>query len=147
MASWTITKFGSAKKMIEFLNGTILGTRNLSSGAAVDGLTFIFDKGAGNVTVTFSPAKSRAWTLAEIVAKINTTEAGLAHINNVGGTDRRLSIEKDLASLTVKDSGTANSVLGFSTSGDQVSDRIVDTEVYSAAPEPGQQSWILVRYA
>ena len=147
MASWTITKFGSAKKMVEFLNGTILGTRNLSSGASVDGLTFIFDKGAGNVTVTFSPAKSRAWTLSEIVDKINVTEAGLAHINNVGGLDRRLSIEKDLASLTVKSTGTANSLLGFSTTADQVSDRIVDTEVYSAAPEPGEQSWIVVRYA
>ena len=92
MASWNVNKFGSSKKMIEFLNGTILGRVNLKDGADVDGLTFIFDKGAGDVTVTFAPAKSRPWTLAEIVAIINVAEADLAHINNVAGLDRRLAI-------------------------------------------------------
>lgn len=149
MASWKINKFGSAKKMVEWLNGTVLGRVNLRDGAEVDDLTFIFDKGAGNVTVTFTPTKSRAWTLQEIVDKINVTEADLAHINNVGGLDRRLAIEKDLATLIVKDDGTANSVLGFNVhpAGDQTSDRVVDTEVYSAGPEPGEQSWIVVRYS
>lgn len=148
MASWRVNKFGSAKKMINFLNGRVLGRVNLSKGAEVDGLTFIFDKGAGNVTVTFTAAKGRPWTLQEIVDKINVTEAGLAHIDNVGGLDRRLAIEKDLASLTVKDTGTANALIGFNAgTGDQVSDRVVDTEVYSAGPEPGEQSWVVVRYA
>jgi hypothetical protein len=147
MASWTTARFGSAKKMIEYLNGTVLGKINLKNGADVDGLTFIFDKGAGSVAVTFAPPKSRPWVLTEIVAQINATEVDLAHINNVGGLDRRLAIEKDLASLTIKSTGTANALLGFSTVADQISNRVADTEVYSAAPEPGEQSWIVVRYA
>lgn len=147
MASWKVNRFGSAKKMVEWLNGTILGKVDLHDGAAVDGLTFVFDKGGGDVTVTFVPAKSRKWTLQEIVDHINTTEAGLAHINNVGGLDRRLSIEKDLASLTIKTSGTVNAALGFSTTSDTVQDRVIDTEVYSAGPEPGEQSWVVVRYS
>jgi len=148
MASWNVARFGSSKKMTDFLNGRVIGNVNLLNGADVDGLTFIFDKGGGDVTVTFT-AKGRVWTINEIVDQINVTEAGLAHIDNVGSTppDRRLAIEKDLASLTVKSSGTANSLLGFSTTTDQVSDRVVDTEVFSAGPEPGEQSWVVVRYA
>lgn len=146
MASWTTNRFGSAKKMVDFLNGRILGRVDLSKGADVDGLTFVFDKGGGDVTVTFTPSKGRAWTLPEVVDRINATEAGLAHIDNVGGLDRRIAIEKDLASLTVRATGTANTTLGFST-GDTVSVRVADTEVYSAGPEPGEQSWIVVRYA
>jgi len=146
MASWKINKFGSAKKMVEWLNGTILGKVNLANGADVDGLTFVFDSGGGDATVTFT-AKGRLWTLDEIVAQINATEAGIAHINNVGGLDRRLSIEKDVASLIIKITGTANAALGFNTTANTVQDRVVDTEVYSAGPEPGEQSWIVVRYS
>jgi hypothetical protein len=132
--------------MKERLNGAIVGVKNLVKGAEVDSLTFVFNKGASDVTINFTTAKNRAWTLAEIVAKINATESGLAQIKNVTSTDRRIKIEKDLAVLIVKKTGTANSLLGLSTAADVTADPIALSEISYAGPEPGEQSWVVTRY-
>lgn len=155
MASWNVNKFRSSSDVIDFLNGVIVGAANLHRyGADVDGLTFIFDKGGGNVTVTFAPVKNRQWTLDEIIAHINLTEASLAQkkvMTSIGTPDVRLRIDKQsLGSLTIKSTGTANSHLGFSTVADQVSVRIPNTEVHYIGPldEAGNSdSWTVVRYS
>jgi len=150
MASWNTYKFGSAKKLTEHLNGAILGNKNLHSGAEVDGLTFIFEvNGGGDTTVTFAPAKSRPWTIEEIVAQINASEADLASVRPVpqpaSPIDRRIRLMKDLVSLEVKAGGTSNAVLGFA-AGSAV--YVPDTEIKYVGPIPGEQdTWIVVRYA
>jgi len=127
MAYWKIFTFNRIPDLVDYLNGVLVGTVNLDEGATVDGLTIIIDIGSGPVTCTFSPAKSRDWTLQEIVDKINGT-AGLAgtasiSIKNVGHTshtkDRRLQIDYEPAA-TISSSGTANTVLGFSAVSDSL---------------------------
>ena len=151
MASWSTFKFKSPLDMIEYLNGMILCSVNLHKGAAVDGLTFVFEvNGGGDTTVTFAPAKSRPWTIEEIRDQINASEADLAHIKVVqnspaNGLDRRLKLEKDLTSLEVKATGTANSALGFAA---ESASYTADTEIKHLGSISGEQNtWVVVRYA
>ena len=151
MASWRTFKFKSPDDMADYLNGMILGSKNLHKGADVDGLTFIFEvNGGGDTTVTFAPAKSRPWTIDEIVAQINASEALLASIKVVqnspsNGLDRRIKLVKDLTSFEVKAGGTANGLLGF---GPVSAVYVADTEINYVGPIPGEQNtWVVVRYA
>jgi len=151
MASWSTYKFGSSRELTEFLNGALVGALNLQDGAAVDGLTFVFEKnGGGDTTVTFAPAKGRKWTIEEIRDQINASETGLAHIRTAirpgaPKPERKLKLEKDLTSLEVKATGTANGVLGFSAA---TADYVADTEVKGTIAVPGEQdTWLLMRYA
>lgn len=151
MASWRTFKFKSPDDMADYLNGMILGVRNLHKGASVDGLTFVFEvNGGGDTTVTFAPAKSRPWTIDEIIAKINASEANLASIKVVqsspfNGLDRRIKLVKDLTSLEVKVGGTSNSLLGFVPISAVY---VADTEINYVGPIPGEQNtWAVVRYA
>ena len=152
MASWSTYKFGSSRELTEFLNGAIINSLNLHSGADVDGKTFIFEvNGGGDTTVTFTPAKSRNWTLEEIVAHINLSEAGLAEIRTetrpgFNKSVRKIKLEKDLTSFEVKATGTANGVLGFVA---VAADYVPDTEVPGGPKAvPGEQdTWLIVRYA
>lgn len=144
MAEWTTLRFGNQQSMIERLNGALIGKLNLVNGADVDGLTLVYDVGAGNVTVTFVAAKGRPWTITEIVNHINATTAGLASIKNVSPTDRRLKLQSN--TLDVDATGTGNTVLGFPAGG-VTADPIPLSETSYAGPEPGEQSWIVTRYA
>lgn len=150
MASWNRYKFGSSQDMLDFLNGATRGVKNLHDGADVDGKTFIFEvNGGGDTTVTFAPAKSRPWTIDEIVALINASEANLAFIRTITAAgrplDRRIVLVKDLTSFEIKATGTANADLGFG-AGSAV--YIPDTQILGApVPVPGEQdSWLLLRY-
>jgi hypothetical protein len=158
MAVWNVMNFRSKKELIDYLNGALKGTVNLHGGALVDGLTFDIDLGAGVLTTTFAPALGRAWTPAEIVAAIEAADPTLVGVPKVsivdgeGGVtgmppDRRLALFLD-GSLTVKSTGTANLLLGFSDVADTIRAGVADTDVHSitrVAPE--QDSWVLVTYA
>lgn len=152
--TWSVRNFPTQKEMLRYLNGDLEGSVNLHEGALVDGLTFIVDIGAGDVTVTFGPAKSRAWTLAEIVAKINAaaTLTGVASISVKGvgqyaeTTDRRLNLQHG-TSLVVKSTGTGNAALGFSGAADTTAVILASTDVkfidHEITPS-GPESWIAV---
>lgn len=152
MALWERHVFGDQEQMVNFLNGALIGSKNLAQGAEVDGLTFIVDIGGGDVTTTFSPAKNRAWTIEEIVAAINASVAGLANLysaNNPGhqmhGVDRRILLVRDGA-LTVKSTGTANTLLGYSTAGDTVAVPVASAELQSIDHNGITNAWSTVLY-
>lgn len=152
MALWNRHTFGSEEQMVHFLNGALAGIENLVQGAAVDGLTFIVDVGAGDVTTTFNPAKSRPWTAAEIVAAINTTTSGLARVysdnspaHQMHGVDQRVLLVRD-GSLTVKSTGTANALLGFSTTANTVSDPVTTSELNTISHNGITNAWSVVVY-
>jgi hypothetical protein len=153
MASWNKYKFGSSLGLQEYLNGALLGNKNLDKGGDVDGLTLIFEvDGGGDTTVTFTPVKSRPWTLEEIVAKINVAVADLAFIRQatIPGRprDRRLKLEKALTSLVVKSTGTANAVLGYSTTANTTAVYLVPADIQWQGPIQGEQdTWVIWRYA
>ena len=137
---------------IEALNGAQVGTVNLTSGADVDGLTFIVDTTGTPRTVTFTPAKSRPWTAAEIVAAINAAHADLADVAHVKvaspGSLRHqwLSIWKD-GGATVKSTGTANALLGFSSAADQVQTVVVNTVIQKIDRDTSNQgTWVALLY-
>jgi hypothetical protein len=154
MAVWTTKLFRSRDTMLDYLNGVIIGGVNVHAGAAVDGLTLIIDAGSGAKTVTFAPAKSRLWTLAEVVAAISAADASLVGVGiikdiNTGGVtskapDRRLAIFKDAAVVLDKD-GTANSVFGFNTVADTSRAAVIKTNVFLMERSPREQdTWLLV---
>ena len=154
MATWQRANFASIEQMINFLNGALIGTENLADGAEVDGLDFIYDIGAGGVTVDFTPAKNRAWTAAEIAAQINASLAGSTRVyshnspfQQLRGVDQRILMERDGA-LTIKKTGSANTLLGFSTADDSVADPIATTEVESIQYKHmgATNMWVVVLY-
>jgi hypothetical protein len=139
-------------QMINFLNGALIGTTNLAEGAEVDGLTFIVDIGGGDVVTTFTPAKSRAWTVDEIVAKINASVAGVAQPYSLNlsdhqgrGVDRRFLLVRDGA-FTVKSTGTANALLGFSTTAHTVQVPVASSEVQSIDHNGITNAWHVTLY-
>lgn len=156
MALWSARLFSSRYAMIDFLNGALMGSVNIHSGALVDGLTFIVDTGSGNITVTFEPAKSRAWTAEEICTEINGADASLTGVASPHSIqeprpqleqERRLQLVRD-GSLTVRSTGTANEVLGFSDTADTVSVPVADTDIHNITRIPMEQdSWAVVWYA
>ena len=134
MAMWERHAFGNVEQAVNFLNGVLIGDANLAAGAEVDGLTFIADIGAGEVIVTFT-AKGRAWTPQEIVDKINASLTGVARVYSrnspnpyTAQVDQRVLIERDGA-ITVKSTGTANALLGFSTTSHTTNAPVANTEV------------------
>jgi len=152
MAIWSNITAPNLADFIEALNGAQVGTVNLSNGADVDGLEFIVDTTSTPRTVTFSPAKSRPWTAAEIVAQINAAHADLADVAHVKvsspGTvpQQWLSIWKD-GGATVKKTGTANTLLGFSTAADQVQAVVVDTTIEKIDRDTSNQgTWVALLY-
>ncbi len=161
MASWTEKKFATVLQALGWLNGVMVGSLNLhANGADVDSKTFIVYDGTADRTVTFTPPKSRNWTLDEIIAKINavaqlagsvSAKASLA--NRAGAVpDRRVQIAGTVA-FTIRGNGTANAELGFvegaSPATDVVQEIIPNTEIavfVNVTNGPGQR-WVLVRYA
>lgn len=160
MALWRTATFESMEAMIDYMNGALIGSVNLDlNGADVDNKTLKIDPGSGTVTVTFSPVKSRNWTLNEIVAKIESTSGleGIASIKvlSVGHTshpkDRRLLLVGDPAIKIIAD-GTANAELGYveGTSPADDTDQVITPQ---AAIErayrnvDGQDTWTVILYS
>lgn len=155
MADWTYIGFPSVEAFVDYMNGSLIGTVNITGGADLDGLVFIVDGGSGNQTVTFSPAKNRNWTLGEIIDKINSTHASLAgtatvvRVNPPGTPpDMRLRMHKDGTMIVRFSGGTANATLGYSTTADQTQTIIADTDLYRVYVDPdGQNRVVAVFYA
>lgn len=154
MAVWSQVAFNTVEQLVNFLNGVVIGGQNLVQGAAVDGLTLVVDIGGGDVTVTFTPAKSRPWTAQEIAAKINASIAGIARVYSrnydnpyLAGGDQRILLERDGA-LTVKTTGTANALLGFSTTSNTVNDPVPTSEVPWVQYQNGSAAeiWVALLY-
>lgn len=137
---WYYVTKPSAQELLRVLNGVLTNSVDLYNGASVDGLTFILDVGGGNVTVTFAPAKSRKWTIEEIVAQINASVAGVASIYNKMATDpqtgpaRYLTISHENGAV-VRSGGTANTLLGFSAAADTEQELLASSDVKSITHE------------
>lgn len=152
MAIWSYKKLANAKDAVDFLNGAIVGKVNLFNGADVDGLTIVVDIGGGDVTTTFAPAKSRNWTIAEIISQINTAVGSICVSQRMYSavetctvaSDKRLSFMID-GGMTVKGTGTGNAVLGFPAV-DVVQAVISDTEVIHIAQSTDHSSWSVFIY-
>lgn len=155
MATWKIHRFRSDRDLCEVLNGAITSNKDAEDGLLVDGLTLLIDAGGGVKTVTFAPALSRAWTLEEIVATIEAADASLVGVACISrgltagsnGTPSYLRLVKDNgAAITVKSTGTANALFGFSVTVDTVGVPYVDTEVESRIGMIDNKTWYAVTY-
>lgn len=155
MAEWIDRTFVTRSNMIEYLNGLLIGIVNLHEGAEVDNKTLIINVGgAGNRTVTFQPAKSRAWTLAEIIAEISGAHADLVglpkeHVPKASpGADQKryLKLSTNDSFVVVK-TGTANPLLGFDTVNDETAHHFLNTEVADLTFEQRRSVWSVITYA
>jgi len=159
MALWKTNYFHSKRDMVDYLNGAIISKAIAPAGGfVVDGLTLIIDIGGGDVTVTFSAALGRAWTMDEIVVKINASLTGLASKLLVSQDHAQynparsqLKLDRD-GTLTVRGTGTANSVFGFdgpaTPANDTVSVEFADTDVQSIQQQHDEQdAWLVTTYA
>jgi len=155
MAGWDIRPFDSLNRVRDYLNGVIIGTVDLSDGANVDTKTLVIDvDGGGNRTVTFAPAKSRDWTLAEIVAQIEAAHADLVGVPVVyidaapGGAvgPKFLVLVKDGSVITIQNTGTANTVLGFPAP-QTIGDPVAIAELHSLVRDPDNMGrWVTAVY-
>jgi len=162
MAAWSTIVFSSKREMDDYLNGSLLGGVDLFAGADVDGKTFIIDVGAGNLTTTFAPAKSRLWKYKEIIAEIESTDATLVGVvmallvgsdrPTVVGRRSRIVLKLVDDTLTVRGNGTANEELGFTegaTPGDDtVLAQVATADVNSVHFHVAEQdTWTVLIYA
>jgi hypothetical protein len=164
MATWNTLVFYSYRDMQDFLNGSLLSPGVIpSAGAFVDGLTLIINPGAGDQTVSFTPAKNRAWTIHEIVAKIAAAHATLAAVPSAFFVGRdnptagdpgraRLRLSGTGSGIVIRGNGTANDVFGWpegvSPADDTVGTAIVNTAVHSIHHHVGEQdTWHVLTYA
>jgi len=160
VATWKMKRFHGMQQLEDYLNGVVYGTKDLSAGVAINGLTFIVDAGAGAVTVTFdhAPPDLVPWTPAEIVTFINTAVGvdvatltslsdGTAQTGAVNASSRFLKIFVNAAFVIDKD-GTANSLLGFNTGADTSRVEVVKTSVVDIIRSSIEQdTYILVTNA
>lgn len=104
-------QFAHLQELLDYLNGIVL-SKELSPRLDLDGLTLIINDG-GDHTVTFVGS---SLTLNAIVVQINTVVAGAASLKNYGqASPPRSMLAFVLAGLIVKTTGTANALLGLST--------------------------------
>lgn len=156
MATWKIHRFRNDRDLCDTLNGAITSVKNGDEGFPVDTLTLIINAGGGDQTVTFAPAKGRYWTLEEIIAAINAAHVSLAGVARIArgltageptGTPAYLRLVKDNGTtVTVKSTGTANTLFGFSAVADTVGVPYADTEVESRVGVIDNKTWYAVTY-
>lgn len=101
-------QFQTPGELLDYLNDAVV-SKPLDGPLNLDSLTLILD----STTVTFS---GTALTPNQIVAQINAAVAGAAELRNYGRTPPfgvQLAIVKP--AVVVQNTGTANALLGFST--------------------------------
>jgi hypothetical protein len=148
---WVQRRFAQHQDLLSFLNGDLFGSTDITDGVAVDGLTFIIDVGAGNVTTTFAPALGRPWTPEEVLTAINAAMGDTVATLWVGKPDpvarttpRRLRVSYSPSAI-VRLAGTANALLGFSAAADTVQTPVDPATVLSVDFEietPGH-TWVV----
>lgn len=164
MAAFKNYSYRNKADMIDGLNGAIISSVDLSGGLDLDGLTLIINVGgAGDRTVTFSPAKSRVWTAQEIYDQIYAAHADLQGVVSlevksvrpdlVAGAQTYLKFVDNVAAaaVTIRSTGTANSLFGFPTgtspANDLVGVPITLSEVAKMHPRKDSQGiWDVVVY-
>jgi hypothetical protein len=144
MAAWQHLKFDNVHDMINYLNGEVVAPNDISGGLLVDGLTLVINVGGlGDRTVTFAPAKSRAWNPAEIRAAVEAAHADLTDIPEYwnsprqGNTDTAtyLKLVSPTAEVVVvKSTGSANTLFGFSAVLDTTGVPVIVDDVWSINP-------------
>ena len=154
MANWRVLRIRSDIDLADMLNGAVASAVDIQNGVNIDGLTLVIDAGAGSKTVTFAPAKGRLWTPEEIVAQIAAADVSLANIPKIrraaiavrGGTPTYLKLFKDATTtITLKSTGTANSLFGWSIVVDTVGEPFTEDDVYSRI-DYHDQHWYVVVY-
>ena len=104
-------QFNHLQELLDYLDGIVL-SRDLAPTLDLDTLTLLINDG-GNKTVTFS---GNGLTPNQIVAQINAISAGAASLRNYGSASPpRSKLAFILPALVVKNTGTANALLGLST--------------------------------
>lgn len=108
--------FQSPGEFEDYLNGVVISNRSFSGpfvGANdLNGLTIIINDGGDN-TVTFS---GDSLTLNQVVDQINVVVAGAAALRNYGrNAPAGVNLVFVLSGLVVKETGTANIILGLPT--------------------------------
>ena len=107
-------QLNSAQEMADYLNDIVLSKQLSMPVLGLHGKTLIL----GATTVTFADASGAGLSPAQIVTQINAAVAGAASARNYGhaqspGPQAQVAIVK--ATTVVQNTGTANSILGFST--------------------------------
>lgn len=116
----------------------------------VDGLTLIIDTIGTPRTATFTPVKSRLWTLDEVVTLVNAAHAelaGIASIESISGSGKswRRIVFGVGAVFTIVKTGTANVLFGLSSTADTVAAPVVKADVQSIHSIAGERDiWVAI---
>lgn len=143
---------GTEKTLEDKLNGTVVSGAFASSGVAVGGKTVIFSDPAE--TVTFSGSAGALLTPAQIVSELEAgitgLSVGLREQGSVQQTNPKVTKQVSLAlsidaGFTLDKDGTANALLGLSTTADTTSAGAVDsTRIKGFTPSASLGTYALI---
>jgi hypothetical protein len=119
--------FDNFEELVDYLNDIARGKLLPASSRVygLDGLTLIINDGVADRTVTFADADGTGLLPKEILAQIAAAHANLGSPNvgfrNYGhAAPPRVALAVLTSGYTVDKDGTANTILGFSTTADKV---------------------------
>lgn len=110
-------QFDTVKEIEDYLNDIALGSPIESIIRGLHNLTFIIDDGVADRTVTFADASGVGLSLGAIVAQIAAAHANLVGASEVRNyratTPQRYQLAVVTDTYIIKDTGTANALLGY----------------------------------
>lgn len=117
-------QFDTAQEMMDYLNDVALSKPLPAKVDGLHGLTLIIHDGTADRTVTFSDPTGVGLTPNQIRDQIYATHANLqtaVKLRNYRTTvPQRYLLAIVTVTYTIQDSGTANDILGYSSSGDTI---------------------------
>ena len=110
---YTYRTFSSSGELIDFLNGTIIGTPLPALVFGLHGLTLVVNDGSSDRVVTFSDPTSAGLSPSAILAQIQVvTNLTNVKLRSYGLSPQSWQIVLDKIGYSVK-AGTANSIIGW----------------------------------
>jgi hypothetical protein len=119
--AYTFIQFDNGQELVDYLNGVVVGIALPSAQrvTGLHGLTLIINDGTADRTVTFSDPSGVGLLPKQISDQIHAAHVNLANgvtLRNYGhAAPPRVKVAVTTATYIVKNTGTANAILGFST--------------------------------
>lgn len=126
--------FDSLRGLLDYLDDIVVGEKPLPERShGLDGKTLIINNGA-DVTVTFS---GDSLSPIEVVSQINAAVADAATLRSPGYGVTQSYLAFDTPTHVIKHTGTANAVLGLSTSNDATvgASAVAPANIVSVTPD------------
>jgi hypothetical protein len=128
---YTFKTFNTPEALVDFLNGVVQSKPLPLLTSGLHGLTLIITTAGGDRTVTFADATGAGLSPRQILGQVQAADSALATaiLRNYGYDSKQPCLAIMTAAQVVKSTGTANSLLGFSTTANKTVTEVVVTSI------------------